>query len=97
MCCQIATPQLIVTAFHQDTFIGFGGNVVREKVKAGAPWFVNSFQDLIDELKIGVMSNGFTADGYMNGYAEEMEDVWPKMPRFSNDHIPKGIADGHTR
>lgn len=33
-----------------DLFIGFGGNVVREKVKEGAPWFVHSFQELISEL-----------------------------------------------
>ena len=35
----------------QDLFIGFGGNVVREKVKEGAPWFVFTFQDLIAELE----------------------------------------------
>ena len=35
----------------QDTFIGFGGNVVREKVKKNAPWFIYSFQDLIDALE----------------------------------------------
>lgn len=29
-------------------FIGFGGNVVREKVKAGADWFVTDFQELIE-------------------------------------------------
>lgn len=34
-----------------DTFIGFGGNVVREKVKKNAPWFIYSFQDLIDALE----------------------------------------------
>jgi len=34
-----------------DAFIGFGGNVVREKVKAGSKWFVTSFQQLIDELR----------------------------------------------
>jgi len=33
-----------------DAFIGFGGNVVREKVKNGAKWFVNSFDELIQEL-----------------------------------------------
>lgn len=33
-----------------DAFIGYGGNVIREKVKAGAPWFVTDFQELIDEL-----------------------------------------------
>ena len=34
-----------------DAFIGFGGIAVREKVKAGADWFVLSFQDMIDVLK----------------------------------------------
>jgi phosphoserine phosphatase len=34
-----------------DGFIGFGGNVIREKVHDGAPWFVNSFYPLIDELR----------------------------------------------
>jgi phosphoserine phosphatase len=32
-------------------FIGFGGNVVREKVKAGADWFVTDFNDLIQALR----------------------------------------------
>jgi len=32
-------------------FIGFGGHVIREKVRDGAPWFVNSFYVLIDELR----------------------------------------------
>lgn len=34
-----------------DGFIGFGGNVIREKVRDSAPWFVNSFYVLIDELR----------------------------------------------
>jgi len=34
-----------------DGFIGFGGHVIREKVRDGAPWFVNSFYLLIDELR----------------------------------------------
>lgn len=34
-----------------DAFIGFGGIAVREKVKAGADWFVMSFEDLIEDLK----------------------------------------------
>ena len=33
-----------------DGFIGFGGNVIREKVKLNSPWFVHDFQELIDEL-----------------------------------------------
>ncbi|XP_060062955.1 phosphoserine phosphatase-like isoform X2 [Ylistrum balloti] len=33
-----------------DAFIGYGGNVVREKVQQGAQWFVRDFQELIQEL-----------------------------------------------
>ncbi|KAI9560732.1 hypothetical protein GHT06_011684 [Daphnia sinensis] len=33
-----------------DAFIGFGGNVVREVVKANTSWFVTDFQDLIKVL-----------------------------------------------
>ncbi|XP_033746777.1 phosphoserine phosphatase-like isoform X2 [Pecten maximus] len=33
-----------------DAFIGYGGNVVREKVQKGAVWFVTDFQELIWEL-----------------------------------------------
>ncbi|EDO39432.1 predicted protein [Nematostella vectensis] len=33
-----------------DAFIGFGGNVVREQVKANAPWFVTDFKVLLDAL-----------------------------------------------
>ena len=33
-----------------DLFIGFGGNAVREKVKAGADWFAMDFKDLIAKL-----------------------------------------------
>ena len=36
---------------NADGFIGFGGNVVRETVRDGAPWFVSSFYELIDELR----------------------------------------------
>jgi len=36
---------------NADGFIGFGGHVIREKVRDGAPWFVNSFYSLIDELR----------------------------------------------
>ena len=35
-----------------DGFIGFGGNVIREKVRDHSPWFVTSFQELLDELKV---------------------------------------------
>lgn len=38
-----------------DAFIGFGGIAVRDKVKAGADWFVTDFQDVINVLnKVGV-------------------------------------------
>ena len=33
-----------------DAFIGFGGVIVREKVKQGADWFVTDMQELINEL-----------------------------------------------
>ncbi|CAH1801987.1 unnamed protein product [Owenia fusiformis] len=33
-----------------DAFIGFGGNVQRPAVKKGAPWFIENFQELINEL-----------------------------------------------
>ncbi|XP_022658385.1 phosphoserine phosphatase-like isoform X2 [Varroa jacobsoni] len=34
-----------------DAFIGYGGNQIREKVRAAAPWFVESFDDLVSELR----------------------------------------------
>ena len=40
-----------LTYLPQDLFIGFGGNVAREKVKEGATWFVYNFQELISELE----------------------------------------------
>lgn len=36
--------------FWQDTFIGFGGNQVRDKVKREADWFLFNFQDMTNEL-----------------------------------------------
>lgn len=33
-----------------DVFIGFGGNAVRDKVKAGADWFVLDFEELRSAL-----------------------------------------------
>ncbi|XP_054013002.1 phosphoserine phosphatase isoform X1 [Hylaeus anthracinus] len=33
-----------------DTFIGYGGNVVRESVKIGAPWFITDFNELANAL-----------------------------------------------
>lgn len=62
----------------QDTFIGFGGNVVREKVKAGAPWFVYHFQELIDELVIPTAANMTRAKKmaleYVNSVERERQD-----------------------
>jgi len=40
-----------------DGFIGFGGHVVREKVRDGAPWFIKSFYSLIDELRNNTLTN----------------------------------------
>ncbi|KAK3751820.1 hypothetical protein QZH41_013277 [Actinostola sp. cb2023] len=34
-----------------DAFIGFGGNVVRQKVKENASWFVMDFKILLNELQ----------------------------------------------
>ncbi len=33
-------------SFLQDLFVGFGGNVVRERVRAEADWFVTTMQAL---------------------------------------------------
>ncbi len=62
------------TSSPQDAFIGFGGNVVREKVKAGAAWFVYSFQELIDQL--APLENG---EATANGHA-----LWPGLPTVCN-------------
>jgi len=35
---------------NKDAFIGFGGNIVREKVKEASLWYAMDFQELIDEL-----------------------------------------------
>lgn len=40
-----------------DCFIGFGGNIVREKIRDCAPWFVTSFYSLIDELRNNPLVN----------------------------------------
>ena len=42
---------------NADGFIGFGGHVVREKVRDGSAWFVTSFYALIDELRNNSLSN----------------------------------------
>jgi len=34
-----------------DAFIGYGGVVVRDKVKASADWFVTDFRELLDALR----------------------------------------------
>ena len=34
-----------------DLFIGFGGIVVRDSVKAGADWFVTDFEDMIAPIR----------------------------------------------
>lgn len=54
-------------SISQDTFIGFGGNVVREKVKSQAPWFVTDFKELLRELQPS--QNGMLAKetGLLNG------------------------------
>ena len=36
--------------YLQDTFIGFGGNVIRENVREQASWYVYHFHELIEEL-----------------------------------------------
>lgn len=43
--------QVISYSLFQDTFIGFGGNVEREKVKLQAPWFITDFRVLLNELQ----------------------------------------------
>ncbi|XP_012254978.1 phosphoserine phosphatase isoform X3 [Athalia rosae] len=34
-----------------DTFIGYGGNIIREDVKARAPWFITDFNELVKVLE----------------------------------------------
>ena len=38
--------------------LGFGGNVVREIVRANSSWFVTDFQDLIDVLVSDISKRG---------------------------------------
>ncbi|CAF1077868.1 unnamed protein product [Didymodactylos carnosus] len=40
-----------------DGFIGFGGNIIRDKVRDNSPWFVTSFYQLIDELRNNSIEN----------------------------------------
>lgn len=35
---------------HLWFFLGYGGNVVREEVKAKAKWYITDFQQLINAL-----------------------------------------------
>ena len=50
-------------------FIGFGGNVVREKVKSQAPWFVTDFKELLKELPTSHTVNG--TEARLNGVNEK--------------------------
>lgn len=50
-------------------FIGFGGNVVREKVKSQAPWFVTDFKELLQELQPSHSVNG--TETHLNGVNEK--------------------------
>lgn len=52
MCLLLTSAVVLYTSCRPpaDLFIGFGGNAVREKVKAGADWFAMEFQDLIAKL-----------------------------------------------
>jgi len=64
--------------------------VVREKVRDGAPWFVYSFQELIDELRPlenGQISNGEHTEGYTNGATVE--------DKYTNG-FTNGYANGYT-
>jgi phosphoserine phosphatase len=36
---------------NADGFIGFGGNIIREKIRDNSPWFVKSFYELTDEFR----------------------------------------------
>lgn len=58
-----------------DGFIGFGGNVVRESVRACAPWFVKSFYALIDELRNHSTASSMSCSRSLpnENYAKEIE------------------------
>ena len=62
-------PFIFRCVFPQDMFIGFGGNVIREKVKSQAPWFVTSFQELLQEQQPPHSVNGLEShfNGEVNG------------------------------
>jgi len=42
---------------NADGFIGFGGNIIRDKVRDNSPWFVKSFSQLTDELRNNTSNN----------------------------------------
>ena len=48
-----------LSCIFQDAFIGYGGNVVREKVKNKASWFVTDFQELISALQTSTNSSSW--------------------------------------
>lgn len=57
-------------------FIGFGGNVVREKVKSQAPWFVTDFKELLKELQTSQTVNGMeTCLNGVNGRENALNGV----------------------
>lgn len=65
---------MLLFLFQADTFIGFGGNVVREKVKSQAPWFVTDFRELLQELQPsqnGMISKDTELLNGVNGKATE--------------------------
>jgi len=35
---------------HADIVVGFGGNVIREKLRTNADWFITDFQEVINAL-----------------------------------------------
>ena len=47
--------------------------MVREKVKAGAPWFVYDFQELIDELVLPTVAGMTRAKRLALEYVDGME------------------------
>ena len=60
---------ILYNLFLQDMFIGFGGNVIREKVKSQAPWFVTDFKELLQELQPSHSVNGMAT--HLNGVNEK--------------------------
>lgn len=74
-----------------DTFIGFGGNVVREKVKAHAPWYVTDFKELLKELNPS-SQNGATENGATeNGASEHLMNGL----NGASEHVISGVNSKH--